>query len=137
TTKNNEIIPQKVDYSSLGRRIMKTQDHIQVQPENIDKLFMASHGMSKYPSVISNNTAGEYIDKFVPYYKDKEVTFWSMNLEKGNIYRSHTQGTNAFAKSSGFTQTVHNTRAANQFTGNVQNNPNARFVYTNETDEKF
>jgi len=116
---------------------MKTQDNVRVQNENIDKLFMASHGMNKYPNIISNNTADQYIDKFTPYYKDKEVTYWSMNLEKSNYYRSHTQGINAFARSSGFTQPLHNSKAVKQFNGNVSNNSEAKFVYTNEHDEKF
>lgn len=137
TTKNNEMLPQNVDYSTLGRRIMKTQDHVQVQNENIDKLFMACHDMSKYPNIISNNTANQYIDKHIPYYKDKEITFWSMNLEKSNFYRSHTQGINAFAKSSGFTQTIHDSKAVKQFNGNVQNHPEAKFVYLNDFDDKF
>lgn len=137
TTKNNELLPQNVDYSNLGRRIMKSQDNIQVQNEQIDKLFMASHDMSKYPNIISNNTANQYIDKTIPYYKDKEITFWSMNLEKSNFYRSHTQGINAFAKSSGITQNIHNSKSVKQFHGNVHNHPEAKFVYTNEFDEKF
>lgn len=137
TTKNNEMLPQNVDYNGLGKRIMKTQDCIQVQTDNVDKLFMANHDMSKYPNVVSSNTANQYIDKLIPYYKDKEITFWSMNLEKSNMYRSHTLGNNAFAKSSGFTQTVHNAKSAKQYYGNINNNPNAKFVYTNETDENF
>lgn len=137
TTKNNEMLPQNCDYTGLGRRIMKTQDNVQVQSENVDKLFMASHDMSKFPSVITNNTANQYIDKHVPYYKDKEITFWSMNLEKSNIYRSNCQGINAFAKTSGFTQPLQNSKAVKQFQGNVSNNSEAKYVYTNEFDEKF
>jgi len=116
---------------------MKTQDGVQVQGENIDKLFMASHGTNKYPNVISNSSANQYNDGFIPYYKDKEVTYWSMNLEKSNFYRSHTQGINAFSRSSGFTQPVHQSKAVNQYHGNVSNNKEAKFVYTNEFDDKF
>jgi len=98
---------------------------------------MANHGMNKYPNIISNSSVNQYVDPYVPYYKDKEVTYWSMNLEKSNFYRSHTQGSNAFARSSGFTQPIHNTKSANQYNGNVSNNQEAKYVYTNDLDDKF
>ena len=138
TTKNNVHLEQIPDYTSLGRRIMYNQDGIPINlEENVDKLFMANHGMSKYPSVINNNTANGYIDKSIPYFKDKEITFWSMNLEKGNIYRSHSKGINAFAKSSGFTQTLNQTKSSKQFEGNVENDPTSKFIYLDENDNKF
>lgn len=138
TTNRNKLITQPVDYSSLGRRHMVTQDNIPVNPTTVDKLFMASHDMGKFPSIIHENIAKEYVDSYVPYYKDKEVTFWSMNLEKGNMYKSAANGINAFAKSSGFTQPIHLTKSVSQFEGNVNmTNTHAKNVHLNESDVKF
>lgn len=136
TTKSNIHISQGIDYNiPLGKRHMMTQDAIPV--ENVDKLFMASHDMSKYPSILSNAQVGGYVDRFIPYYKDKEVTYWSMNLDKGNVYHSNSLGENPFSKTSGFTQPLQNTKAVKTFNGNVQGNKNSKNIFLNPLDVEF
>jgi hypothetical protein len=136
TTKNLNV-SQPADFGSLGSRHMITQDNIPVNKEKIDKLFMANHEMSKYPNILSDAQAGGYVDKYIPYYKDKEITYWSMNLDKGNMWRSHTLGENAFARSSGFTQPIHNSKAVNQYLGNVTNSSSSKNIYLGQKDYEF
>lgn len=137
TTKRNNVIKQTCDYNSLGRRHMYTQDFFPVPADRPDKLFMANHDLSKYPSIIPERNAENYVDKYVPYYKDKEITYWSMNLEKSNMYRSNQNGINPFAKSSGFTQLLDQVRSARQFHGNTSMNATAKNVFLDENDVEF
>jgi hypothetical protein len=51
------------------------------------------------------------------YTETHPVTFYSEHLHNKNYYMSAGTGNNPFAKTSGFTQTIHNTRAAAQFEG--------------------
>ena len=136
TTNKNLMISQPGD-SNLGRRHMTTQDNIPIDNSKLDKLFMASHEMSKFPSLLSEAQVGGYVDKFIPYYKDKEITYWSMNLNKGNMYRSSNLGINPYAKTSGFTQPIHLTKSVHQFDGNVTNSQNSKNIFLNELDEQF
>ena len=137
TNRNIHITQPNDDLHNLGKRHMKTQDDIPVNAANIDKLFMASHDMSKQPSLLNQTQVNSYVDKFTPYYKDKEITYWSMNLDKGNIYRSHALGENAFAKTSGFTQPIHQSKSIKQFNGNVTNSSTSKNIFLNERDLEF
>ena len=136
TTNKNIHIQQPQDYN-LGRRHMTTQDGIDIPQDRMDRLFMAEHDMSKYPSIISNKKADNYVDKFIPYFKDKEITYWSTNLEKGNLYKTHSLGVNPFAKSNAFTQSLHNTKGASSFYGNTNNSKDAKNIYLNDKDVEF
>jgi hypothetical protein len=137
TTRGDIHVDQIGSSTQKGRRHMRTQDNIPINNDNVDKAFMASHDMGKYPSIISEVQAGGYIDRYIPYYKDKEVTFWTMNLDKGNMYRSNTLGTNPFAKSSGFTQPLHNTKSATQYLGNTKNDSSSKGLFLNDHDLEF
>jgi len=136
TTHGNIHIEQPTDFN-LGKRHMYTQDGLEISNERIDKLFMAEHDMGKYPSILTNKQADNYIDKFIPYYKDKEITFWSTNLDKGNMYRTHTLGSNAFSKSNAFTQPVQRTKGSIMFNGNTTNLSSSKNIYLNEKDDEF
>jgi hypothetical protein len=137
TSNKNQYIPQPIDQNNLGRRLMKTQDAKDYSAESIDKNFMALHKMSKFPNILKDSEVEGYLDHTVPYYKDKEITYWSTNLNKGNVYRSSLKGENSFARSLGFTQPIHNTRGVEQFSQNVTGLTNSNFIFLNEQDEKF
>ncbi len=93
--------------------------------------------MSKPPSVLTEKQISNYIDNNVPHYKDKEITFWSMNRDKGNMYSTHTQGINQFNKTHGFTQPINNSKSVFQFNQNITNNPTSKSVYFNPDDNNF
>lgn len=119
---------QAQQVNTIGTRHMYTPNGLPINCQNIDKLFMASHGMSKFDGLLSKQHALQYASNGVPYYNDKEMTYWAQNLEKSNVYKSHTKGSNAFGRSHGFTQPIHNTRSASQYSGNVSNDSNSRTV---------
>ena len=137
TTKRDNVITQTCDYTSLGRRQMLTQNLYKIPHERLDKLFMANHESSKYPSIIPLKTSEAYAEKNIPYNKDKEITFWSMNSQKSNMYRSGQTGINSFAKASGFTQPLGNVRSAEQFHGNITTNTAAKNIYLDDADLEF
>jgi hypothetical protein len=93
--------------------------------------------MSKLPSVLTDKQSEQYIDNSIPHYKDKEITFWSMNRDKGNMYSSHAQGINVFNKTHGFTQPINNSKSVLQFNQNITNNIAAKNVYFNPNDNQF
>ena len=129
-------VPQPFE-APPGRRHMKSQDGNPIPPERPDKLFMAQHKMSKYPQTITETEVNSYIDKYIPYYKDKEITYWSMNLDKGNMYRSFTLGTNPFAKSHAFTQPIQKTRGTIQYYGNNKNLKSSKNIYFDPIDVNY
>jgi len=93
--------------------------------------------MSKLPSILTDKEVENYIDNTVPHYKDKEITFWSMNRDKGNMYTSHSQGINVFNKTHGFTQPINNSKSVLQFNQNISNNKTSKSVYFNPEDNQF
>ena len=54
---------------------------------------------------------------------DMPATFWLTHINSGNIYRSFIKNPNPWAKSSAFTQPIHNTRGAIQYYQNAYNDP--------------
>ena len=121
----------------LGKRHMKTMDGNPIPADRPDKLFMAQHKMSKFPTSLSDAEVSGYIDKYIPYYRDKEITYWSMNMDKGNMYRSFALGTNPFTKSHAFTQPLQNTKGSLQYYGNAHNMKASKNIYFNQDDENF
>lgn len=116
---------------------MLTQDKVQVDQANLDKLFMASHDMSKYTRAIPEDKIKEYFDSAIPYYNDKELTFWAANLGKSNIYHSHLKGENAFARSSGFTQVIGQTKSAAHSYGYVTSDSTSKNVFIQPDSKEF
>lgn len=121
----------------IGSRHMLTQDLLPIDQSNLDKLFMANHEMSKLNRAIPDNKAFEYFEELVPYYKDKEITFWAMNSDKSNVYKSHSKGFNSFGKSSGFTQTVNESKSSRQYYGNVEEDKSSRSIFLTPLESKF
>lgn len=137
TTKGTVHKPQEIKFAELGKRHMKTPDGFPIDQTKLDKLFMASHGMSKYQSIIPESKAKQYVGEEVPYFKDKEITFWSQNIAKGSFYTSPLQGQNAFARSSGFTQPVTNTKNNVVMNGKIEEKKSAKGILLDENDQNY
>jgi len=93
--------------------------------------------MSKLPSILSNKDMEGYVDNTIPHYKDKEITYWSMNVDKGNMYTTHSKGINVFAKTHGVTQPIDKSKSVLQFHQNIGNDRSARNVDYNTADNTF
>ena len=70
--------------------------------------------------------------------EEKRSSFWLNNINTGDIYRSFIKGTNPWAKSSGFTQLLQNTRGAFQYYQNAKDSPlDPNYVKAIEEDKKM
>jgi Ca2+-binding EF-hand superfamily protein len=80
----------------------------------------------------------EQNDKEGSYEEEKRSSFWLNNINTGDIYRSFIKGTNPWAKSSGFTQLLQNTRGAFQYYQNAKDSPlDPNYVKAIEEDRKM
>ncbi len=69
---------------------------------------------------------------------EKRSSFWLNNIYTGDVYRSLIKGTNPWAKSSGFTKKLQNTREAFQYYQNAKDCPLApNYVKAIEDDKKM
>ncbi len=72
------------------------------------------------------------------FEEEKRSSFWLNNINSGDIYRSFIKGTNPWAKSSGFTQLLQDTRGAFQYYQNVKDSPmDPNYVKAIEEDKKL
>ena len=70
--------------------------------------------------------------------EDNRASFWLNNINSSDIYRSFTKGINPWAKSSGFTQKLQNTRGAFQYYQNAFDSPlSANTLNAIEEDKKL
>lgn len=69
---------------------------------------------------------------------DENTSFWLNNINTGDVYRSFIKGTNPWARSSGFTQKLQDTRGAVQYYQNVVNSPlDPAYLKAIEEDKKL
>ncbi len=71
----------------------------------------------KQKQMIMEQTGDDNISK---ESEEEQSSFWLNNINTGDVYRSFIKGTNPWAKSSGFTQKLQNTRGAFQYYQNVK-----------------
>ncbi len=70
--------------------------------------------------------------------EEDTIGFWINNINTGDVYRSFIKGTNPWAKSSGFTQLLQDTRGAFQYYQNVKDSPmDPNYVKAIEEDKKL
>ena len=132
----NTIIKQNIE-GPFGQRLMKTQDLEKIPENRKDTVFQAEYGINEKPGIITREEFAEIFKHKIPYYKDKPLSYWAMNQNRANVYHSAPVGINSFAKSSGFTQTIHNTRGSKGFYQNITKNKNAEEVFLDKNDDEF
>ncbi|MCQ2818098.1 MAG: hypothetical protein MJ252_12600 [archaeon] len=114
---------------NLGRRIMFDQFHDPITADKPDKLFMAQHDMSKYPSILKSDQVKKYVNgsgRGGLYSGNREITFWSSHLGNSNMYHTFTFEPNPFGRSHAFSQPVQKTKGPNcqnQFFPNTETLP--------------
>ena len=136
TTKNT-IVPQKIE-GPFGQRLMKTQDLQNIPEERKDHTFQNEFGINEKPGVITRKEfSNAFSDYKIPYYKDKPLTYWAMNQNRANVYHSSSNGLNSFARSSGFTQPIQNTRGVSMYNQNIINNKESEEIFLDKKDEEF
>ena len=136
TTSKTTFVDQDMTANQVGRKVMKTQDGGLVSMDNRDELLMVEHGFGKR----SQKTTDKELVNQIPqghYTQTQPVTIYTQNLENKNYYMSAGTGTNPFARTSGFTQPVNQTRAVKDYEGNVDFNrekTNMNFLRTTGRD---
>ena len=60
-----------------------------------------------------------------------------MNQNRANVYHSSSNGLNSFARSSGFTQPIQNTRGVYLYNQNITNNKASEEIFLDKKDENF
>ena len=96
----------------LGRRVMKDQHGRDVQLS--DPEFAYEHGFRRIQPITAVSELQEEVRN-----RGDAVTLYSESLGRATIPLSSNKGNNPFARTSGFTQPVGLTRAANLFQGNI------------------
>jgi hypothetical protein len=104
--------------NTVGRKVMKTQDGKLVAMGNRDENFIVETGMYRRTAKATDEELRQRIPQG-DYTQQRQVTIYTEALERKNTYMSASTGPNPFAKSSGFTQPLNQTRAVTEFEGNV------------------
>jgi hypothetical protein len=121
--------------NSIGRKVMRTQDGKVLQDVAYD-IMQVESGMIKPTQKALDYELRNRVPKG-DYHVTKPVTIYTEALERKNFPISAATGPNPFARSSGFTQPLNQTRAAQKWEGNVDFNKEAsqvNFMRTNGTN---
>lgn len=110
----------KQDYTAnvVGTRVMKTQDGKGIDQDLRDEQLWVEHGFGRR----TQKATDEELKQEIPegdFSQTNPVTLYTDALRTKAVMMSASTGPNPFAKTSGLTQTVHNTRAAKKFEGNI------------------
>ena len=109
---------QDMTANVVGRKVMKTQDGKLVQMGARDQALIVETGMNRRQQLATD----EELRLRVPqgdYQQTRPVTIYTEALERKNTYMSAATGPNPFAKTSGFTQPLNQTKAVVGYEGNV------------------
>ena len=117
TTKTTYV---KQDYTAnqVGQRVMKTQDGKAVDQTARDEELWVEHGFGRR----TQKATDEELKRDIPegdFSQTMPVTVYTDALRTKAVMMTASTGPNPFAKTSGFTQPVHNTRAVKNYEGNV------------------
>ena len=104
--------------NTVGRKVMKTQDGKLVAMGSRDENFIVETGMYRRTAKATDEELRQRIPQG-DYTQQRPVSIYTEALERKNTYMSAATGPNPFAKSSGFTQPLNQTRAVTEFEGNV------------------
>ncbi len=132
TTTNNTIIDKNINrplsaMHPIGTKLMYTQDGFKIPNERKEKITILNKELKE-------RMLQKYVDSGHPYYKDNAMSYWAMNKNRSNVYRSNNNG---FGHSNGFTQPLQNTKGAFQYYGNIYGYVEKNDNNYNKKDEDF
>ena len=118
-TTNQENLPSRdLTQNTVGRKVMQTQDGKLVSMESRDEGFIVETGMYRRTAKAAD---AELLQR-VPqgdYTQTRPVTIYTEALERKNTYMSAATGPNPFARTSGLTQPLNQTKAVVSYEGNI------------------
>ena len=118
TTNGENLTPQDLTHNTIGRKVMQTQDGKLVAAESRDDNLIVETGMFRRTQKATDN---ELINRIPAgdYTQQRPVTIYTEALERKNFYMSAATGPNPFAKTSGLTQPLNQTKAVREYEGNI------------------
>jgi len=135
-TQDYEPIPREKAINFIPIEIIKKMGQEAAEQEFQDKKRKKEEMKRMAEKYKQRLIAEENNEKFEE--EDKRASFWLNNINSPDIYRSFIKGTNPWAKSSGFTQKLQNTRGAFQYYQNVKDSPlDPNYVKAIEEDKKM
>ena len=118
-TTNRENLPERdLTQNTVGRKVMQTQDGKLVSQQARDENFNVESGMIRRTTKATDAELRQRIPQG-DYTQTRPVTIYTEALERKNTYMSAATGPNPFARSSGFTQPLNQTKAVKEYEGNV------------------
>jgi len=118
STAKTTFVAQDLTMNQVGRLVMKTQDGAMISSNKRDELLLVEHGYGRRLQKQPDNEIWQKVPKG-DYTQTQPVTIYTQALENKTQYMSGATGVNAFARTSGFTQPINQTRSAVGFEGNV------------------
>lgn len=118
STARTTYVKQDYSVNKVGARVMKTQDGKAVDSTCKDEELLVEHG---YGRRTQTKTDAE-LRREIPegdFSQTMPVTVYTEALRTKAVMMTASTGPNPFAKTSGFTQPVQNTRAVKKYEGNV------------------
>lgn len=124
----------KQDYSAnqVGKRVMKTQNGQPIDQMVRDEELTVEHGFGRR----TQKTTDDELRREIPegdFSQTQPVTVYTEALKTKAVIMSASTGPNPFAKTSGFTQPVQNTRAVKKYEGNIPFDEEAKITTFNRT----
>ena len=118
STTKTTYVEQDYTANTIGARVMKTQNGTPLDKTVKDEELTVEHGFGRR----SQKTTDEALRREIPegdFAQTNPVTIYTEALRTKSVMMSASTGPNPFAKTSGFTQPLQNTRATKRFEGNV------------------
>ena len=118
TTNRENLVAMDMTANTIGRKVMQTQDGKLVAGATRDDQFIVEQGMYRRTAKATDQELMARIPQG-DYTQARPVTIYTEALERKNTYMSAATGPNPFARSSGMTQPLNQTKAVVGFAGNV------------------
>lgn len=118
TTTKTTHVEQDLTANQIGRLVMKTQDGGMVSMDKRDEQLLVEHGVGRRLQKAPDSELYNQVPKG-SYHQTMPVTIYTQHVENKTFNMSAGTGANPFAKTSGFTQPMNQTRAVKGYEGNV------------------
>jgi len=118
TQSGEAFTKQDMTANVIGRKVMKTQDGKLVAMASRDQVLINETGMMRRTQLAADGELASRVPQG-DYTQTRPVTIYTEALERKNTYMSASTGPNPFAKTSGMTQPLQNTKAVTGYEGNV------------------
>lgn len=118
TTNAEFLYEQDMTQNTIGRKVMRTQDGKLVGSGDRDDQLIVESGMYRRTQKATDAELRQRLPQG-DYTVQKPVSVYTEGMERKNFQCSASTGPNPFARTSGFTQPLNQTKAVTGFEGNV------------------